>query len=74
VTVACQAPLMGFPRQEYWSGLPFPSPGDLPDPGIKPSSPTLTGRFFILLNQYKPKTFNEMCYLSKKCRNTFLYK
>ena len=34
-TVACQAPLsMGFPRQEYWSGLPFPSPGDLPEPGL----------------------------------------
>ena len=39
-TVACQAPLsMGFPRQEYWSGLPFPSPGDLPKPKIKPKSP-----------------------------------
>ena len=37
---------MGFLRQEYWSGLPFPSPGDLPDPGIKPVSPALTGRFF----------------------------
>ena len=38
-TVACQAPLsMGFSRQEYWSGLPFPSPGDLPDPGIQPKS------------------------------------
>ena len=36
-TVACQAPLsMGFSRQEYWSGLPFPPPGDLPDPGIEP--------------------------------------
>ena len=36
-TVACQAPAsMGFSRQEYWSGLPFPSPGDLPNPGIKP--------------------------------------
>ena len=36
-TVACQAPLsMGFPRQRYWSGLPFPSPGDLPDSGIEP--------------------------------------
>ena len=35
-TVACQAPLsMGFSRQEYWNGLPFPSPGDLPNPGIK---------------------------------------
>ena len=41
-TVAHQAPLsMGFSRQEYWSGLPFPSPGDLPDPGIKPRSPAL---------------------------------
>ena len=41
-TVACQAPLsMGFSRQEYWSGLPFPSPGDLPDPGIEPKSPAL---------------------------------
>ena len=41
-TVACQAPLsMGFSRQEYWSGLPFPSPGDLPDPGIEPWSPAL---------------------------------
>ena len=41
-TVACQAPLpMGFSRQDYWSGLPFPSPGDLPDPGIEPGSPAL---------------------------------
>ena len=38
-TVAPQAPLsMGFPRQEYWSGLTFPCPGDLPDPGIEPTS------------------------------------
>ena len=41
-TAAYQAPLsMGFSRQEYWSGLPFPSPGDLPNPGIEPGSPTL---------------------------------
>ena len=41
-TVACQAPLsMGFSWQECWSGLPFPSPGDLPDPEIEPMSPTL---------------------------------
>ena len=41
-TVARQAPLtMGFSRQEYWSGLPFPSPEDLLDPGIEPGSPTL---------------------------------
>ena len=48
--VAHQAPLsMGFPRQEYWSRLPFLSPGDLPDPRIKPASlisPALAGRFF----------------------------
>ena len=41
-TVAHQGPpSMGFSRQEYWSGVPFPSPGDLPDPGIKPRSPAL---------------------------------
>ena len=41
-TVAYQAPLsIGFSRQEYWSGLPFPSTGDLPNPGIEPRSPTL---------------------------------
>ena len=49
-TVAHQAPLsMEFSKQEYWSGLPFPTPGDLPDPGIKPTSfasPALAGRFF----------------------------
>ena len=49
-TVACQVPLsMGFPRQEYWCGLPLPPPGDLPDPGIEPGSLTslaLAGGFF----------------------------
>ena len=49
-TAACQAPLsMGFSRQEYWSGLPCPPPGYLPDPGIKPASlmsPALAGEFF----------------------------
>ena len=46
-TVACQAPLsMGLFRQEYWSWLPFPSPGDLPDPGIEPVFPALAGGFF----------------------------
>ena len=44
---AYKAPLStGFPRQEYWSGLPLPPPGDLPDPGIEPMSPALAGRFF----------------------------
>ena len=47
-TVAHQAPLsMGFSRQEYCSGLPFPSPGDLPNPGIKLASPAFPGRLFI---------------------------
>ena len=45
---------MGFPRQDYWSGLPFPSLGDLPDPGIKPRSPTLVGRFFTTEPPGKP--------------------
>ena len=49
-TVAHQAsPSMGFSRLEYWSGVPLPSPGDLPDPGIEPAylvSPALAGRFF----------------------------
>ena len=41
-TVACQAPLSrGFSRQEHWTGLPFPSPGDPPNPGIEPGSPAL---------------------------------
>ena len=40
------SPSLGFSRQEYWSGLPFPSPGDLPDPGIKPGSPTLEADAF----------------------------
>ena len=50
LTAAHQAPLsMEFSRQKYWSGEPFPSPGDLPDPGIEPASlasPALAGRFF----------------------------
>ena len=51
-TAACQAPLsIGFSRQEYWSGLPFPPPADLPNPGIKrgsPASPELAGKFFTI--------------------------
>ena len=45
-TIAHQALLMGFPRQEYWSGLLFPATGDLPNPRIELISPTLAGRFF----------------------------
>ena len=50
-----QAPLsLGFPRQGYWSGLPFPSPGDLPDSGIEPVSPALAGGFFTTEPPGKP--------------------
>ena len=46
---------MGFPRQEYWSGLPFSSPGDLPDSGIEHASPALAGGFFTTEPPGKPK-------------------
>ena len=46
--IACQSPLsMDLPKEEYWSGLPFPSPEDLPNPGIKSVSPALAGRFLL---------------------------
>ena len=54
-SVARQVPLsMEFSRQEYWGGLPFPSPGDLPHPGIEPGSPALAGRFFTTEPPGKP--------------------
>ena len=54
-TVARKAPLfMVFPRQEYQSGLPFPSPGDLPDPGIESASPTMAGGLFTTELPEKP--------------------
>jgi len=54
-TVARQAPLsMGLSRQEYWSGLPFPSPGDLPEPGIKPWSPALQADSLLMEPPGKP--------------------
>ena len=57
-TVACQSHLsMEFSRQEYWSGLPFPSPGNISDPGIKPMSPVLTDRVYHLARREVPMTF-----------------
>ena len=54
-TVARQAPLsVGFPRQEYWSRSPFPSPGGLPDPGIETVSPAIAGLFFTTESLGKP--------------------
>ena len=56
---------MGFPRQEYWSGLPFPSPEDLPDPGIEPAFPVLQADSIPLVlnshkNVYSPVERNEV--------------
>ena len=58
-TIAHQAPLsMGFPRQEYLSGLPFPPPGYVPNPVIQPASPTLAGGFFTAEPPGKPVISN----------------
>ena len=57
---------MGFPKQEYLSELPFPSPGDLPDPGIETASPALAGRFFSTEPSGKPhKTLHQCKCLEK---------
>ena len=68
-TITHQAPLStGFSRQEYWSGLPFPPPGDLPDPGIKPespASPALAGGFFT---SEPPGKINRIVGVSYECR------
>ena len=67
---------MGFPRQEYWSGLPFPSPGNLPDPGIEPMSPTLVGGFFTAEPRGKPIPFITYgitgCLWRRSTRSVFL--
>ena len=58
-TVDHQSPLfVGFSRWKHRSGLPFPTPGDLPDPGIKPASPAMAGRFFTTVPRGKPKALN----------------
>ena len=64
-TIAHQAPLsMGFPRQESWSGLPFPSPEDLPDPGTEPTSLALTGEFFTTSEPpVKPMTLYNLYFI-----------
>ena len=60
-SLACQVPpSMGFSRQEYWSGLPFPSPGDLPDPGIKPRSPTLQADALISMMRLCNRIWQEL--------------
>ena len=58
-SIAYQAPLsMGFSREEYWSGLPFPTPGDLPNPGIEPRSPRLQADSLPAEPQGKPKNIS----------------
>ena len=58
-TTICQAPLsVGFPSQEYWDGLPFSPPGNLPDPGVKPSSPALQADSLPLSYQGSPSIHN----------------
>ena len=65
-TVACQDPLsMGFSRKEYWSGLPFPSPGALPDPGIEPMSPALQADS-LPLSQWGSPESNHISAFSQK--------
>ena len=68
--VACQAPLFtGFSKQEYWSGLPFPSPGDHPDPGIEPRSACVAGRFLFRLS-YEGR-FNIYSSLVLSCKTAY---
>ena len=73
-TVAQQAPLsIGFSRQEYWSGLSFPSPGDLSDPGNEPASlmpPALTGRFFITSATWEAHLGSSDRHFGSRMRNT----
>ena len=66
-TVACQAPLSsGFPRQEYWSGLPFLSPGHLPDPGIEPESLALQVDSLLVSHQGSPLAITKTCTFLRK--------
>ena len=61
-TAARQAPLsLGFPRQVYWSGLPYPPPGDLPDPGIEPGSAAVPADFLATEPRGKPPLSGEPC-------------
>ena len=68
-TVACQTPLsMEFSRQKYWNGVSFPSPGDLPNTGIKLTSPALAGRFFTRVTWGAQLLFSSQQILFSKCK------
>ena len=67
-TASHQAPLsMGFPRQDYWSGFPFPSPGERSDPGIEPVSPALAGGFLTTEPGGKPKWSGTLSQIFLEC-------
>ena len=73
--VACEAPLsMGFPRQEYGGELLFPSPADLPDPGIELASPALAEGFFTTEQPREPRTILEPKFSHKKTLHVVAYK
>ena len=72
-TVAYQAPpFMGFSRQEYWSGLPFPSPGDLPDPGIEPGSPAFQADTLTSEPPGKPWLQPQRPVIHRECLDCFI--
>ena len=79
-TVVCQTLFMEFSRQEYWSGLPFPSPGDLPHPGIEPGSPALQANLpgtllVLLLVEHKLREKKPFCLLmlNQILKNIYIY-
>ena len=72
-TIAHQAPLsVGFSRQAYWSMLPFPSPGDLPDTEIEHASPTLQEESLLLSHQGSPILGNRDAVMKKRDKNPYL--
>ena len=76
-TVTCQAPLsMGFSRQEYWSGLPFPPPGDLPDPRIEPKSlisPASAAGFFTTSTDWEAHSLLQAIFLNQGSNSGLLH-
>ena len=63
---------MGFSRQEYWSGLSLPAPGDLPSPGMEPMSPALAGRFFTTETPGKPTTKDKLLNLKHRLEKIYI--
>ena len=73
-TAACQAPLStAFSRQEHWSGLPCPPPGDLPNPGVEPRSPALQVDFLLLSHWGSPMQFSGLILLVLRIYNNNYY-